>query len=281
MATAAEALVQLNRDLGDHFASTTTSAGTSTTLTDTELANYDDDEFINKFDTWLKVISGTDVNLIRRITSKSGAVATHVALPTGTDSGASYQIHRVARPDDKDDAITRALNILNGVVLFKKAHSDVTIVADQFDYDVPSGFYQDQVRQIHLVSSGDTEITRQIFDWEPRVDSGGGNDIHFFSRYQAGEKVRVFGHQTVALSDFTDGDGSMLILSARAAMLIYNDIIATVPTDEVARYQTLLTNITNAYNERVVRFKQTGIPLTLRSQAYRGATTDRDFSTVT
>lgn len=272
------ARTQLSRDLGDHFSSTLTSAGTATTITDTLLANFDDDEFVTKFQTFLKVVTGTDAGLSRRITSKTGAAATHVALPTGMDNAATYEIHKLVLPDDKDDAVIHALNLLNGTILFKKAQAEFTIVADQFDYNIPSGFYRDQLRQVHLVASGDTEITRELFDWELRVDSGGAIDIHFFSRLQAGETIRVFGHKVVALTDLVDGEGFALILSARAAMHIYSTIIGQAPTEHVARFQTLLTNATNLYNERLVKFIEIGIPFTLRTQAYRSSTLGLDFS---
>lgn len=272
------ARTQLSRDLGDFFSRTLTSAGTTTTITDTFLDNFDDDDFVTKFQTWLKVVTGTDNGLSRRITSKLASVATHVALPTGMDNGATYEVHRIAIPDDKDDAITHALNLLNGTILFKRAQAEFTIVADQFDYNIPSGFYRDQLRQVHLVASGDTEITRELFDWELRIDSGDAVDIHFFSRLNAGETIRVFGHQVVALTDLVDGEGFALILSARAAMHIYSTIIGQAPTEHVARFQTLLTIATNLYNERLSKFIDIGIPFTLRTQAYRSSTLGLDFS---
>jgi len=275
--TAALAQTQLSRDLGDHFSSTLTSAGTTTTTTDTRLSNYDDDRFVNKFDTWVEIISGTDAGLERRVTSKTGAVLTHIAFPSGADNAATYKVHRIATAAEKDDAITHVLNLLNGVILFKKAQAEITIVADQFDYDVPSGFYRDQLRQVHMVSDGDTEISHELFDWEPRVDSGGGNDIHFFSRLQAGTKIRVFGHQVVAIGDLTDGDGDALILSARAAVFILNTLITQAPNDQIQRFTTMLTTMAALYQERLVRFRRTGIPFTLRVPGMSSGFTDRDF----
>ncbi len=271
------ARTQLSRDLGDYFASTSTASGNTTTFTDSFLANFDDDEFVTKFQTWLKVIGGTDAGLSRRITGKVTGLVTHIVLPNGLGTD-DYEIHRLAIPDDKDDAITHVLNLLNGTILFKRAQAEFTIVADQFDYNIPSGFYRDQLRQIHLVSAGDTEITREIFDWEFRIDSGGAVDIHFFSRLQAGETIRVFGHQVVALTDLVDGSGAALILSARAAMHIYSTIIGKAPTEHVARFQTLLTIATNLYNERLSKFIDIGIPFTLRTQAYRSGNLGLDFS---
>ena len=278
MATPAEARTQLSRDLGDLFTSVTTSQGATTTLNDTQLDNYDDDLFVTKFNTWVEMVDGADAGVSRRVTSKTGPAATVVAFPAVIETGVAYEIHNVATPDQKDDAITHALNLLNGVVLFKKARADITIVADQFDYDVPAGFYRNQVRQIHLVSAGDTEVTRELYDWEPRVDSGGGDDIHFFSRLQEGQVMRVFGHQVVALTDLVDAGGNLLILSARAAMHIYQTILSTSPSEQVGRYQTLLTNMTALYNERLLRYRETGIPFSMLTQAYKGSTLDRDFS---
>lgn len=278
MATDIEARTQLSRDLGDLFAGTTTDVGDTTTLKDDKLLNYDDDEFVTKFTTWVELVSGADAGLSRRMSSKTGADAKVVAFPNAIGSGIDYEVHNVAIPDDKDDAITQALNLLNGVVLFKKAQAEITIVADQFDYGVPAGFYRNQIRQVHLVSAGDTEITRELYDWEPRVNSSGGDDIHFFSRLQAGQVMRIFGHQVVALSDLTDGSGNLLILSARAAMHIYQSIISVSPSEQVGRYQTLLTDMTALYNERLLRYRETGIPFSMLTQAYKGSTLDRDFS---
>ncbi|KKN77079.1 hypothetical protein LCGC14_0364180 [marine sediment metagenome] len=272
------ARTQLSRDTGDFFTSAATSTGNTTTFTDSLLANYDDDIFVTKFITWLKVTSGTDTGLSRRITGKVNGLVTHIALPNGVASSDTYEIHRLAIPDEKDDAITHALNLLNGTILFKKAQAEFTLVADQFDYDVPSGFYRDQLRQVHLVSAGDTEVSREVFDWEIRVDSGGGNDIHFFSRLQAGETIRVFGHQVVVLGDLVDGEGFALILSARAAMHIYDTIVNQAPVEDIARYQLLLGRATALYGERLTKFVEIGIPATARSEAYRAATIGLDFS---
>ena len=271
------ARTQLSRDLGDYFSRIATSGGTTTTSTDTFVENFDDDEFVTKFQTWIKIITGTDAGLSRRITGKVGAVMTHVAFPVGMDNGATYEVHRLAIPDDKDDAITHALNLLNGTILFKKAQAELTIVTNQFDYAVPSGFYRDQLRQLHLVSAGDTEITRELFDWEIRVNSSGAAEIHFFSRMNSGDTIRVFGHQVVTLADLVDGEGFALILSARAAMHIYGTIIGQAPTEHVARFQTLLTIATSLYTERLTKFTAIGIPFTLRTQAYRSSTIGLDF----
>ncbi len=279
MATAIEARTQVSRDLGDFFDGTTTSSGSTTQFNDTKLANYDDDIFVTKFNTWALAVDGTNAGEFRRVTSKSGTAVTTVAFSNTMASGVKYEIHRVADPDEKDAAVTHTINLLQGVVLWKRAHKDITIVADQFDYDVPSGFYRDQIRQIHHVSAGDDEITREIFDWEPRVDSGGANDIHLFSRLEAGEKIRVFGHQVVALSDMTDGDGFMLIMSARAAMYILKNVIAQAPNEQIQRWQTLLTTNTVEYTERLARFTDIGIPFTQRLSGMRSGGLDRDFGT--
>ncbi|KKL92337.1 hypothetical protein LCGC14_1885700 [marine sediment metagenome] len=272
------ARVQLSRDIGDHFSSTTTAGGSTTTFVDDKLANYDDDQFVTKFDTWILCTSGTNANLSRRVTSKSGNTGTCVAFPNTVATSVTYEIHRIAVPDDKDNAITFALNLLNGTTLFKRAQAEFTLVADQFDYDVPSGFYRDQLRQVHLVSAGDTEVTRELFDWEIRVDSGGAKDIHFFSRLQAGETIRVFGHQVVAIGDLVDGEGLALILSARAAMHILTTVIVSAPTEFIGRYQLLLGVVTNLYQERLNKFIEIGIPFTLLTEAYRSGSLGLDFS---
>ncbi len=260
--TAALARTQLSPDVSDFFASTTTAAGGTTTTVDNLVANFDDDIFISKYDTFIYAVAGTDIGLWRKVTSKSGITMTHVAFPNGIGNGVAYEIHRIANPDEKDAAIVRALSLLNGVVLFKKDFEDLTMVANQFDYGVPAGFWRDQVRQIHLVSRSDDEVTQELFNWAPRVASDGSPDIHFYDRVQDGDTVRVWGHKAMVIGDMDDLSPEALILAARAAILLYIDVIAQAPNEQISRYTTLLQSAGAHYTGLLNSFRPTGIPLT-------------------
>ena len=260
--TNALARTQLSKDIFDHFASTTTAGGGTTTTVDNLVANFDDDTFVSKYDTFIYAVAGTDAGLWRRVTSKAGITMTHVAFPNGVGNGIAYEIHRIANPDEKDVAIASALNLMNGVILFKKSFSDLTMVANQFDYGVPSGFWRDQPRQIHLVSSGDDEVTQELFNWTLRTASDGTPDIHFYDRMNADDKVRVWGHQVVAVTDLVDGEPEALLLSARAAILLYTQVISQAPQEQVSRYVSLLSVAQTTYTALLASFRPLGIPLT-------------------
>ncbi len=275
--TAALARTQLSHDTSDFFASTTTAAGGTTTTVDNLVANFDDDIFISKHDTFIYAVAGTDIGLWRKVTSKSGITMTHVAFPNGIGNGIAYEIHRIASPDEKDAAIVRALSLLNGSVLFKKAFSDLTMVADQFDYGVPSGFWRDQVRQVHLVSRSDDEITQELFNWAPRIASDGTPDIHFYDRVRDGDTVRVWGHQAVDIGDLEDLAPEALILSARAAILLYIDIVATAPNEHIARYTTLLQAAGTYYTGLLASFRPIGMPLTALKPGMSAGNRGLDF----
>ncbi len=278
--TSALARTALSQDMSDYFSSTTTSSGATTTTNDTLLANFDDDIFVGKFDTFILAVDGTNAGTWRRVTSKTGAALTHAAFANTMASGVAYEIHRLATPDEKDTAITRALNLLNGTILFKRSFTDVTIVADQYDYDVPSGFYRNQVRQIHMVSEGDSEITQQLFNWSIRTGSDGAHDIHFEDLLRTGASIRVWGHQVLVIGDMDDGDGFSQILSARAAVLLFTDIIANAPNEQVQRYTTLLGVADANFKTRLTTFSEPGIPLGQLIPGMTPGRRDRDFGTV-
>ncbi len=275
--TTALARSQLSKDMSDYFASTTTAAGSTTTTVDNLVGNFDDDIFVSKYDTFILAMAGTDVGLWRRVTSKSGITMTHSAFPNGVGNGISYEIHRIGNPDEKDVAITRALAIMNGVILFKKAFADLTMVANQFDYSMPSGFYKNEPRQIHLVSNSDDEITQELFNWTMRTDSGGTNDIHFYSRITAGDTVRVWGHQVLVIGDMVDQEPQALLLSARAAILLYTDVIAKAPQEQVARWTTILQVASAQYASLLNSFRPMGIPLTDLKPGMETGRRDIDF----
>ncbi len=275
--TTALARTQLSKDMSDHFASVSTSSGSTTVTNDTLLTNFDDDIFVSKYDTFIYAVNGDNAGAWRRVTSKSSGALTHTAFDNTMASGVTYEIHRIGNPDEKDVAITRALNLMNGVILFKKAFSDLTMVANQFDYSMPAGFWRDQPRQIHLVSNSDDEITQELFNWTPRIDSGGTNDIHFYSRVTAGDTVRVWGHKVVAITDLVDGEPEALLLSARAAILLYTDVIAKAPQEQVARWTTILQVASASYAALLNSFRPIGIPLTALKPGMETGRRDIDF----
>lgn len=240
MVTAAQALIQVSRDLGDYFPGTTTAQGLATTFKDTILANFNDDRFVNKFDTWLKIISGStsgnDDGKTRRIISKVGTTATFaIALAGVTPSGMVYQVHKLFTPDEKDDAVTNALETMFPTV-FKLVTQDITISADTYDYATNSSSFQNGLpRQAHIISA-DTEVTKPFFNWEGRQVSG-VNGIHFNEHPPVGTTVRLVGLTQPTITNISTQH--MLILSARAILFLLEGALGQGINENTQRFQHL------------------------------------------
>jgi len=275
MATAQQARAQLSKDLGDYFASITTSAaGGATTLVDTRLTDEDDDEFVTKRATlWILggQTGGPTSDEERGLSSKSGATATMKRGWSVTVQGSvNYEAHRLFTAEEKDRAITDALNHITGVILFERLTSTVTTVADQYDYDISSkGYYRNTPRQVHLVDADDSEITEPLYDWEIL----NGTTLHLNTKIVADKTLRMFGHKASTLTNLTDGSGRLLILTAYAATILINQAIMSSPLQQVGRWQTALQSMQARYIERLTRFMEIGYAQHVYSDALHRKTT--------
>ena len=252
MVTAVVARIQLSRDLGDYFAGTTTATGGDPgKLKDDRLQEEDDDKF---------PAEGATIHLIggqtggptsdeeRGISTKAAGVLTMLRSWSVTvQASVNYTAHRLFRSDEKDDALTVALDLVVPII-FKDTTLDVTTVANQQDYDLSTAsFYpSDEPHQVHLVSTEDTERTFPLSNWEMR-----GGKLHMGMRITSVRTLRCYGIKKAVITDISQPQ--LLIVTARAAMYLYEQAIASAPNDMAGRFAGLLTQATQTFAERVTR----------------------------
>lgn len=280
MATAQEARRQLSDDLGDYFVSTTTGAAADAKdLIDAALLEQNNDEFPTKQAT--AFIKGGQVGgpvgdeerAIDTLTSLSSKLTMKRAFSVLTGSGVEYEAHRIFTAAEKTRAITTALNLCFPIV-FKRAQGEITMVADQYDYDISSlAFYRNEPRQVHLVSLSDTELTQELHSWDVRD----GVKLHLGFRPVDAQKLRLFGIKQPALSDL-DTTTTMLIITARAAWHLYDQGIAGKPSDFVGRYQGLREQAKAMFQERMTKYQPVGVSATIRTEVFDQGVVDVNWS---
>ncbi len=254
MSTADLAREQVTRDLGDRFSTTTTANGTTTTLVDDFLTNFDDDRFVNKFDTWIKIISGstgaTDDGKIRRVTTKVGNTLTLAFALSGTTvASIVYEVFHLFRPDEYDDAVISALEAVFPTI-FKLTTLDVVVVEGTYDYDISSANFQnDMPRQAHIISPSDTEVTVPFFDWEKRLASA-NPAIHLNEHPPVGTTVRLVGITQSLIADISTQQ--LLILSARAVLFLIEGDLAQSGNELRSRHEGTAGLWQQRFQERVV-----------------------------
>lgn len=266
---------QLSEDIGDYLVSTTTDDGAASggTLIDTLLSEQDDDLLITKQTTvWITggQTDGPTADQERGIDTKVTSTLTpfrnfDVVGATGSviKADIEYELHRLFSAAAKNRAITQALQLCFPVV-FERASADIAMVANQYDYSLASaGLYRNEPRQVHLINSDDSELTREIFAWEVRD----GTNLHLNFRPIAGQSLRVFGITQPAVTDL-DATSTLLIVTARAAWYLYEAAIAGTPSDQVGRYNGLVAQAQRMYAERVSKFQPVGLSATLRTDVY-------------
>jgi len=279
MSTAIQARTQVSTDIGDLFASTVTANGAAngSTLIDDTLTDIVDDSLLQPNQTASFLITAGDaLNEERTIASKVTNTATmRRNFSTQIDSGDTYELHRQFSAAEKDRAVTQAIDLIFPMI-WKAITFNVTIVADQFDYDITgAGFYNDTPHQVLRVSKGDTELTTKIYDWDIRYDVGGAIKLHLFTRFETGITMRLFGIAKPVLADIAGND--LLILSSRAAMYLYETNLSSVQFDSVQVVERALALQTKMFNERVIRFMRMAMPKTIRTKALRNLRTDINF----
>lgn len=274
MVTAVQAREQLSRDMGDYFTGTTSATGLSDgrTLVDARLIEEREEDFLRRR-TFVVLPDGpsgsgsAEERRVQRIIEPAGELHFLRAFTAQVANSNSYEVHTHFRGADKDEAVNQALDLLGGTILFTEATSDISLVAEQFDYSISSlGFYKNELHQVHGISDNDTEVTTEMFDWEVR-----GTDLHLLTLPtvpSSGRKLRVFGNKKATLSDIGLNSGDLLILSARAAMILYETAIAEFP-NEAQIWAALHATMSSRFDERIVRHFTTGIAKTEFSEMYR------------
>lgn len=288
MATAKSARQQLSKDIADFFESTVTSAGCSaddfvdTALID-EGGNNQDEFLTDRATVWVEggqtddcCSAGPTSDEERRIdrdTSdlSTGSIDCFRAFSAALGPGIVYEVHRLFTAAEKDRAITQALTLVVPIV-WAHVTSTITMVEDQYDYDIScDGYYRNIPHQVHKVSPSDSEITVPLHNWEPRS----GTDIHLHFRPRADETLRLFGIGIPTLSGLDTGE--LLIVSARASIYMLETALNSNRTDQYQLFKDLLDNARTMYAERVRMFMKPAPAKQLLSQANSRSLVDIDF----
>ncbi len=130
----------LARRVGDHIAGTAT-GGSTTTLVDATRRKERDNALIGL---WCKIYSGTASEAERRLSAntQSTGTLTHASTTwTTPDTTSLYELHRLMEAAQYDEYLKEALRWLTRgrYLLAPSVDTSLTIVADQYDYDVPGG----------------------------------------------------------------------------------------------------------------------------------------------
>ncbi len=279
MATDIEARDQLSHDVGDYFKSATTSnAADGGEIIDTRLSEEADKTFVTDR-TWIWIeggqTSGPASNEERRTVFPDGLVTSTLSVlrdfSVTVPLTINYYIHRLFSAADKDESITQALSLVLPH-LWKRVTQDITIVADQFDYDLSaSSFYHGWPHQVHRVSPNDTEVTWPLYHWEMR-----GDNLHLFSRIPTGDTIKAIGITAPALTDISGTD--LLILSSRAAAYLFETGLSSAPAELRTFFQQSLDAHRTAFLERVRQHsKHAEMGKTIRMTGHEAGVSDISF----
>jgi len=280
MATKYEAVDQLSKDLGDYFSSTTTGDGAAdgSTLVDARLGDEDDDVFVT--DHTMAFIQGgqsggptsDEERAVASVVGSTGTLTMQRAWSMKIVSGITWSAHRRYSFAEKEVAIDTAL-YLCFPTLWAPLTQDITMVADQYDYDLTSyGFYQNKPKQVRLVSSGDSEVDYVISAYE--LWDG---KLHLLRTPSAGETLRLIGTKIPTIADIEQP--KLLILTARAAMYLLEQTMSEAPdTQLVARATQMLSLNAQRYVERVSKYAEAAPATTVLTEAYEDVMYDKDWS---
>lgn len=273
MATMAQAVTQLSKDLGDFFGSTTTGAGSSTTVEDSLFGDQDSDNFLTQNQQMTLHFTATGDE--RRIDISTGFTGgppvdllTITRSAAGNGNGKAYTIHRLFTFLEKEEAINQAVNLV-WPRMFERIQATVTTVVNQMDYDVSAaGIFRDTVRDARRVSSGDTEAERRIFNWNMRIDdTSGAKKFHLKQQPLDVHTINIYGHKKMALADYTDGE-DLLVVAARAGRYLLEQLLANSIVTDRSHAGTLLQLQQNNFVERLAQYKREEIPFALTNGVY-------------
>lgn len=280
MATVQEARDQLSHDLGDDLEGRIfiklTDNGTALTAKSDEFLDFDDDELDTERMTLLARTGSNSATGQERKASLVGDTATVTRAFTNTTvSGDAYEVHRLFTGSEKDNAIIQALKLVWPKFFVKDEHEFVE-VANKYEYDISAaGFFKNIPRQLLLVSETDTELATMLFDWAINPDDG---FLRIGRFYGAGRTYRAIGHKKPTLTNIATDD-ELLVITARAAMYLYDQALQSQRVDFVGRFADARDAMASEFLDRMRRFAPTPIPVTKRFSGLRRRGSDRDWST--
>lgn len=243
MATVTTMRDKLSEEIGDYFKSTTTSDGSGTDdLIDTELAKYDDDDFIDKFETSFLIEGAvTATGEENFATSKTdGTVAFRGDYSALIPNATAYSVHKLFSAAHKDRVIESVRKSIFPTI-FKEAQYEFTIVANQQTYDISAASFDDPLgafRDIQLVNEDDSEKSTTIFNWE--FIPGQTNKLRLNALPGTGRTVRLIGIQTADLADYDEKDENLLI--PYVARNLFRQGILAAPGDVASRSSAAKTD---------------------------------------
>ena len=150
--TGQELLVDMSKFMGDYVASTSTGAGSTTTLVDTYLSRYGDDKIIDWYIRITEDVNGNQYS-VRRIsdfTSSTGTVTVSPAFTGSTGSGTTYELHRYD-PNDKFVALDEArIRVFPDLCILR--YND-TLTGDGINsvFDIPTNVRRGPLRAVEEV----------------------------------------------------------------------------------------------------------------------------------
>ncbi len=198
--------------------------------------------------------------------------AMSVTLPA---TAINYEVHRQFSAERKDEAITVALDLMVPR-LWKELIVDITTVTDQFDYDITShGFHNDLLNEVFIVGDGDTEVDFALFAWEMRNQGNTAVNLHLLQRIAGSKTLRLRGITKPALSDINQPQ--LQILTSRAAIYLYEGLANTAVNDQVQRWERAITRESTRLAERLARHQLTAPPGTVRTEVYDHSILDFNF----
>ncbi len=274
MATDAQLREQVSRDMGDFFQSTTTANGSADgrTLVDAALVDEVPQDFLKRR-AYVSLEEGPtgsgsfEERRVSRMIEQTGELHFPRDFSAQVPTSRLYEMHTNFRALDKDAAVDQALDLLGGTIIFQETDDDITLVTDQFDYDISSlGYFKNELHQVHRVSDQDTEVTTEFFDWDVR-----GTFLHLYTLPTipaTAIKIRVFGIKKSTKANLVVNSGDVLILAARAVMILYENAIAEFP-EEAQLWAGLHASMAQRFAERIVRHFKATIHKSEFSEAYR------------
>ncbi len=209
IATEIHELVSSTRET-TRFASGKATAGTTTTITDTNNRfELDDNSIIGS---WIRVLSDTNntinegsISKITAFNTTTKVITFSPALPVAATVTTIYQIFRYIHPSTYVDAINFATRKAFPFVYKRMLDTSLTYLPNTWQYDVPTG--------IDIVTSIEMQTTNSIATY-PYVDipfevewDGDVGSIQLFDYYQPNYTMRVkgIGH----LTELTGMSGSI------------------------------------------------------------------------
>ena len=130
---------------------------------------YQADDYYNEHHYEAYVYLGTNKGLTRRVTDwvlSTYLLTVHSAYAAACDATSFVELHRIFTEDELRKAINLAIESIAGQYLIDKVDATVTLIADTYEYTLPSGF--EYVHAVTTEDAADTGNFYQSAELDPR-----------------------------------------------------------------------------------------------------------------